>query len=98
MVSPLNLPGLGGPFGHEAKRVFARRLRREGFEPYHGSIADVRERVYAAHTGPQHVAGLRRVLLAVHRRLDLAAEKEIALLEGMVVKSDADAGLVLDEQ
>src|SRR5215471_4317839 len=61
------------PLPHEPEDIFFRRDWRERLEPAHGLFADVRERVDAAHRGPEHVAGFREIGLAVQHSLHFAA-------------------------
>src|SRR5262245_5509917 len=52
----------------------------------------------ASDAGPEHVAGLCPIVLAVQRGFDLATQDEIGLFVGVVVQADRDAWQVLDEQ
>ena len=61
-------------------------------------VAGVVEGVDAADAGPEHVARLERVALAVGLGLDLAVEDDVGLFHRMVVRLGATTGLVLDHE
>src|SRR6187401_3378235 len=94
----LQLLGAFLPLRHEPKYVLFRRLRRECFQPRHRLLADVGEPVYASDAGPENVARLAHVGLAIHRTFHLTAEDEVRLFERMVVQPQAHPRLVLDEE
>src|SRR5262245_175765 len=93
--SPLQLLCASLPFGHEAKHVLLRRLRRERLQPRHRLVADVGESVHTADARPEDVARLAYIGLAVHRTFHLAAEDEVRLLERVVVQPEPDPWLIL---
>src|SRR5262249_56569389 len=88
-VVPVPVPAVG---------VVRGRLRRLSLDPAHPAVALVGERVDAADAGPEYVPGAEGEGLAVGRRLHLAVDDVVALLERMVVRESSAAGLVVDHE
>src|SRR5579863_1231374 len=97
-ISSLQISGSLFPLGHEAERIFRRRLGREGFQPADRPVPDVCKRMHAAYSGPKHITGPGHITLPIENRFDLATEDEVRLFERMIVQRNVRALQIFDKQ
>src|SRR5580658_667994 len=97
-ISSFQISGSLLPLRREAEHVLRWRLRRERFQPAHRCVADVGKRMHTTYSGPKHIACPGQIPLPVENSLDLAAQKEVTLFEGMIVQPDVRAGQIFDKQ